>query len=286
MADIISSKMADKPELQQDLAGKVALVTGASRGIGRAIALQLASRGASVLGTCSSTASVHHIESIAQEVQELYKSSGHCAPVIVGIAANVLAQESPLLIAETIENTFDSKLDIVINNAAYYEFRQMGELDADYVDKLLLGNVHNLIMLMETCFKKGLIQPNSRIVNVSSDTTRTSLPFPEMFVFTCTKAAMESLTRSWSDILSRHETTLGTTVNTLAVGPTATDALLNAPVHLQTRAAEVLRSGTSVAGGVGHPQDIADIVGLLVSEKSRWINGSVVCATGGLTKIL
>lgn len=98
--------------------------------------------------------------------------------MIVGIAANVLAQESPLLIAETIENTFNSKLDILINNAAYYDFRRMGELDADYVEKLLLGNVHNLIMLMDTCFKKGLIQPNSRIVNVSSDTTRTNLPFP------------------------------------------------------------------------------------------------------------
>ncbi|KAM3430057.1 hypothetical protein MY4824_007889 [Beauveria thailandica] len=286
MAGIDSLRMVDKPELQQDLAGKVALVTGASRGIGRVIAVQLASRGASVLGTCSSTASVQQIESIAQQVQELYKSTGHQAPVVVGIAANVLAHESPLPIAETIEKRFNGKLDILINNAAYCEFRQMGELDADYVQKMLLGNVHSLIMLMETCFKKGLIQPNSRVVNVSSDTTRTNLPFPEMFVFTCTKAAMESLTRSWSDILSRHETTLGTTVNTLAVGPTATDALLNAPVDLQTRAAEVLRSGTSVAGGVGHPQDIADIAGLLVSEKSRWINGSVVCATGGLTKIL
>ncbi|KAM3497473.1 hypothetical protein MY10362_009178 [Beauveria mimosiformis] len=254
MADIDSLRMANKPELQQDLAGKVALWSVSGNWSGDSL-------------STSKPGSL---------------SPGH-------------------LLFNSIEKTFDGKLDILINNAAYYDFRQMGELDADYVQKLLLGNVHNLIMLMETCFKKGLIQPNSRIVNVSSDTTRTNLPFPqksvpapeltdechsEMFVFTCTKAAMESLTRSWSDILSHHETTLGTTVNTLAVGPTATDALLNAPVDLQTRAAEVLRSGTSVAGGVGHPQDIADIAGLLASEKSRWINGSVVCATGGLIKIL
>lgn len=121
---------------------------------------------------------MQHIEELAQQIKELYKSSRYRAPLIVGIAANVLSHDSPLVIAETLEKTFDGKLHIVINNAAYYEFRQMGELDADYVQKLLLGNIQNLIMLMDVCFKKGLIQPNSRIVNVSSDTTRTNIPFP------------------------------------------------------------------------------------------------------------
>ncbi|WYZ36116.1 hypothetical protein EsH8_X_000763 [Colletotrichum jinshuiense] len=272
----------------QDLRGKVALVTGATRGIGRAIALHLAGRGASILGTCSSAASLNHIESLKQEVHQVYGSTALEPPRIFGLAANVLSSSYAQLIVDEIRTRFEGKLNIMVNNAAYTEFRPMGELDTDYVNRILVGNLQSLVLLMELLYKTGSIQPESRIVNVSSDASRTSIiPFPGIMLYASTKAAVESLTRSWADILSLDKATFGTTVNSLSVGGTATETFLETtPPAIHDAALKVLSKGKSIHSGLGLPDDVAHVAGLLVSETARWINGSVVAANGGAIKIM
>ncbi|KAJ3538720.1 hypothetical protein NM208_g5778 [Fusarium decemcellulare] len=273
----------------QDLQGKVALVTGASRGIGRAISLHLFSRGASILATCSSLSSMHHIESLKYEaMQQCREPNRDGTPKIVGVAANLLSPEFPTIIANKARDAFDGKLNIIVNNANYVDFRSMGELDAEYVQKQLMGNVQSLVLLMDILFAKRYIQPKSRIINISSEASRTPLPFPGFMLYAATKSAMESLTRSWADILSQDERTFGTTVNSLAVGATATLSYIEShSPQDQESALQVLRDGQSVHNGCGRPEDIANIAGLVASEEAHWINGSVVAANGGGThKIL
>ncbi|KAF5003707.1 hypothetical protein FDECE_9757 [Fusarium decemcellulare] len=163
----------------QDLQGKVALVTGASRGIGRAISLHLFSRGASIVATCSSLSSMCHIESLKEEaIRQCQDPNGDGIPKIVGVAANLLSPEFPAIIANKVRDAFDGKLNIIVNNANYVDFRSMGELDAEYVQKQLMGNVQSLVLLMDILFAKGYIQPKSRVINISSEASRTPLPFP------------------------------------------------------------------------------------------------------------
>ncbi|KAK7211174.1 hypothetical protein V2G26_018352 [Clonostachys chloroleuca] len=273
--------------LEQDLAGKNAVVTGASRGIGRAIALHLAMRGARVIGTCSSADSLHHLETLEQSVTRTFTAAGLQPPSIFGIAADVTSEETPELIARTVVERFDSKLDILVNNAAYYEFRPMGQLDAAHVNRILSGNITALVILMDTLYRQNMFQPDSRVVNVSSDTAKmTNLPFPGMLIFSATKCAMESLTRAWADTLGHNESSLGTTVNSLSVGATATDAMKNSPPALQDIAEKVIRNNKAELGIMGRAEDIANVAGLLISKRAGWVTGSVIAASGGATKIL
>ncbi|OAQ62731.1 short-chain dehydrogenase [Pochonia chlamydosporia 170] len=166
--------------------------------------------------------------------------------------------------------------------------RPMGTLDDEYVEKILSGNTHHLVMLMDILFRKNYIQPKSRIINISSVSGR-KIPFAAMYLVGATKATMEALTRTWAELLGAHPNTAGTTVNALLVGATATDALLeNAPLELTERAATVLKTGEPILGpmGMGRPEDVADVAGLIASEKARWITGGVVCANGGYFSII
>ncbi|CZR67906.1 related to 3-oxoacyl-[acyl-carrier-protein] reductase [Phialocephala subalpina] len=285
-----SAKALYTPEaphvLEQDLAGKVAIVTGASRGIGRAIALHLASRGASILGTCSSPESMHHIDTLSRTVSNLYASSAYQAPKVIGIAANVLSLDTPKLIVEAMEKDFGGKLDILVNNAAHLEGGGIGQLEVEHVQRCLMGNVQTLVMTMELLFRKEIFQLNSRILNISSEATRTRFPNVGMDLYAATKSAMESLTRSWADALGSHPTTAGTTVNALLVGVTGTAAHNDLPPDMKKIMRDMTFSKVSIGPRIGEPEDIADIAGLLVSERARWITGSVVCANGGTVKVL
>ncbi|KAK1468303.1 3-oxoacyl-(acyl-carrier-protein) reductase [Colletotrichum melonis] len=278
--------------LPQDLRGQNALEVandgdrGASRGIGRAIAIHLASRGANVLGTCASTESLNLFESLEKTVQQGYHSSQFDAPRVTGLVANLLSPDLAETIANKVQDEFDGKLNIIINNATHFEARPVRQLDAEFIQRVLLGNVQSLALTMDVLLRRDYIQPESRVVNISSDWARTAAASYAM-LYASTKSAMESLTRSWADILSQDTTTLGTTVNSLSVGGTATDALTgSAPPDMREAALKVLSEGKSIHNGVGLPDDVAKVVGLVVSEAARWINGSVIAANGGSVKIL
>lgn len=171
---------------------------------------------------------------------------------MVGIAADIFSFESPALIAETLLNAFAGKLHILVNNAAYDETRPMGSLDDDYMLKVLTGNTHSLVMTVDALFRMGVYsrtQESSTFLVCQAARFRTrkslsqvvSLKWSDvldraMYLVGATKATMEALTRSWATLLANDPVTLGTTVNTLLVGATATDALLReAPVEIKQK---------------------------------------------------
>ncbi|KAL1620267.1 hypothetical protein SLS56_009701 [Neofusicoccum ribis] len=273
--------------LEQDLAGKNALVTGASRGIGRAIALHLASRGASIIGTCSSPGSLHHIESLSQAVESAYQASAsYPTPKIVGLPANLLSADTPQAMLDAVKREFGGKLDILVNNAAYDEFRPMGQLDAEYVSRSLLGNIQTLVLSVDLLFREAVFQPNSRIINISSEMTRGYVPHHSFGLFASTKAAMESLTRTWADLFGKNPPTAGTAVNSVLVGGTDTEAFGKTIPDEQKKAIIDLIIQKTSLSRFGTAEDAADVVGLLASKRAGWITGAVVSAGGGSEKVL
>lgn len=162
---------AAKPDFrlrEQDLAGKVAVVTGAGRGIGRAISLNLASRGCAILGTCSSSSSLHHIDTLSHSILDLYKSSSPACPKIVGVAADILDLSSPSKIADKLASHFEGHLDILINNAGIASAEKIGQLEDADITKYLTGNVHAPVAMVEEFVKRKQFRANSRIVYISS----------------------------------------------------------------------------------------------------------------------
>lgn len=153
---------------EQDLADKVAVVTGGSRGIGRAIVLNLQSRGCCVLATCSSTESVHLIDSLTHSIEDIYKNSTHAKPKLVGIAANLLDDQTPAIIANALQRHFIGHLDIFINNACFASAMGIGKLTDDHISDNLKANIEIPIKIVEELVKRQLFRPNSRIVSLSS----------------------------------------------------------------------------------------------------------------------
>ncbi|KAH7398275.1 hypothetical protein BKA66DRAFT_407887 [Pyrenochaeta sp. MPI-SDFR-AT-0127] len=268
------------PKLQQqDLKGKVALVTGATKGIGRAIALELATRGCSILGTYTTPESAHNFDTLVHTVQALYQSHDS-APALHGTAADITSLASIDTVLTALEKPFSSaKLDILVFNAAINVRPKLGSASTADIERSLTGNIQWPIVLVENVVSKQLLNQNARVVILSSDRVRD--PSPGASIFNATKTALESLARSWAVELPLSFP--GTTVNAVSVGLTDTPGVRSFPAAaVEALKAQRLKRVRVVEGGrMGFPEDIADVVGWLVSEKARWQTGSVVAANGG-----
>lgn len=155
---------------EQDLAGKTAVVTGASRGIGRAIALNFASRGCNILGTCSSADSLHHIDTLSHSIADIYHATGSntSKPIIRGLDANLLDSTTPSKMADALQRHFDGHLDIFVNNAAVTSAMKIGEITDDHIGEYLKGNVEIPVKMVEEFVRRKLFRPKSRIICISS----------------------------------------------------------------------------------------------------------------------
>ncbi|KAF2032750.1 NAD(P)-binding protein [Setomelanomma holmii] len=264
---------------QQDLKGKVAVVTGATKGIGRAITLGLATRGCSILGTYSSPQSAHNFDVLSHTVQDLYHSAGTANPDLKGVAADITSMSSVGAVLASIEQDFGNKIDILVLNAAHNARPKVGQASEADIANSLVGNLQWPIVLVENLVRQSSFNANSRVVIISSDRVRD--PAPGSALFNATKTGLESLARSWAVELPL--TFPGTTTNAVSVGMTDTPGLRSFPAAaVEALKAQRLPKVKVVAGGrMGYAEDVADVVGWLVSEKARWQTGSVVAANGG-----
>jgi 3-oxoacyl-[acyl-carrier protein] reductase len=239
------------------LEGKVALVTGSSRGIGRAIAERLAADGATVVINSRSA------ESAAPAVAAIEAARGRA----VAIPADMTKVEDVRRLYAKIKERF-GRLDIVVNNAGILPpavpVKDETEQTYDAVFALLKGTYFS----MQEAAR--LVADGGRIINLSSSTTRGWSP--GYSIYAGSKSAIEQFTRS----LSRELGPRGITVNAVIPGLTDTDMISDYPQAIR----EAVARNTTL-GRLGQPKDIADVVAFVASDDARWITGQLVIANGG-----
>ncbi|KAF2757196.1 NAD(P)-binding protein [Pseudovirgaria hyperparasitica] len=271
--------------LTQDLVGKTAVVTGASRGIGRAIALNLALRGCHVLGTCSCDVTYNaHIISLQDSIFNAYRATGNLKPPL--LEACVAHLTDPERFCHTLtgllEVSFNNRVDILVLNASLAERKTIEDMDEDHIYRNLVANVETPLRIVQSLLP--FFQPSSRIIFMSSEAARLSRPGGLMY--SASKAAMESAVRTLAEELGLRRGMEGTTVNSVSTGLTDTGLVKNMDKRLRDSILSRESAKINVARRIGEPDDIANVVGFLASEASRWITGSVISASGGSTKIL
>lgn len=246
------------------LSGKTALVSGSSRGIGRATALRLARDGALVAVHCSSN------RAAAEEtVAAVEKDGGRAFSVVaeLGVPGDVhelfLALERELK-----ERTGTTTLDILVNNAGVMGGVDPEELTPEQFDRLWAVNAKAPYFLVQRALAH--LPDGGRIINISSGLTRVANP--QEIAYAMTKGAVDQLTLHFA----KHLGPRGITVN--SVGPGITD---NGSAVFSDPEAVAAMAGYSVFNRVGEARDIADVVAFLASDDSRWITGSYLDASGG-----
>lgn len=241
---------------------KNALVTGASRGIGRAVALRLAADGAVV--------AVHHggNEVAAKETVALIeKAGGRALPV----AARFGEPGAVDRLADAVTSAFGGDgLDILVNNAGISSHSSIGTLTEEELDRLLAVNVKTPMLLIQRLLPA--LNDGGRIVTVGSMATRIAVQ--SQIGYTVSKAAVEALAPTLANELGRR----GITVNTVAPGPIRTD--MTEPMLAIPEAAAGLAAITAL-GRIGEPEDVADVVGFLAGPGGRWITGRTLDVSGG-----
>ncbi|TDB75295.1 SDR family oxidoreductase [Actinomadura sp. KC216] len=237
------------------LDGKSALVTGGSRGIGKAVVRRLARDGARVVFS--------------------YRENKDAADALVREVAGAVAvradQEDLATLDALFEHVEDAQegLDILVNNAAINPPTAIRDITLELFDRVMTVNAKFPLLAMRRA--EPLLRDGGRVVNIS--TLNTVLPMPGLALYSASKAALEQFTA----IAAREFGARNITVNTVSPGATETDLLrdTNPPEALEQT------SAFTALGRLGTPEDIADVVAFLAGPDGRWITGQNIRATGG-----
>jgi NAD(P)-dependent dehydrogenase (short-subunit alcohol dehydrogenase family) len=245
--------MASTTEVR-DLEGKVALITGATSGIGEAAALQLAAQGATVI--------VHGRDATrgAAVVAEI-ENGGSSARFV---RADLSESSEALRLAQEAGD-----VDILVNNAGQPWFGPTEELDADTLDQLFATNVQAPYLLVTVLAPKMVARGSGVIVNIASRAGTRGRP--DAAAYGATKAALTSFARSWA----AEYGPAGIRVNAISPGPIYT----NAATHEQFDA----WGKTTPLGRAGEPREIAEAIGFLASPRASYITGTNIAVDGGST---
>jgi NAD(P)-dependent dehydrogenase (short-subunit alcohol dehydrogenase family) len=240
------------PNVVRDLEGKVALVTGATSGIGKAAAIQLAAQGATVI--------VHGRDADrgAAVVAEIENGGGSAR----FIGADLGEPAEALWLAREAGD-----VDILVNNAGFAWFGPSAKLDGKTLDQLFAANVQAPYLLVSILAPKMVARGDGVIINIASRAG--TVGQPNTAAYGATKAALTSFARSWA----AEYGPAGIRVNAVSPGPVYTNAAER----------EVFDSlgETTVLGRAGQPQEIAEVIGFLASPRASYITGTNVAVDGG-----
>jgi 3-oxoacyl-[acyl-carrier protein] reductase len=239
---------------------KVAIVTGASRGIGRAVAVRLAREGfAVVVNYAGSRAEA------AKAVEEIEGIGGKA----VAVQADVSKTADVVRLFDETETAFGG-IDVLVNNAGIMAIKPIVEFDDETFDRIFAINVRGTFNTLKQAAKR--IRPGGRIINFS--TSVTPLTLPGYGPYSASKAAVEALTA----ILTKELRGRNISVNTVAPGPTATELFLDGKTPEQVDRLAKLNPFERL----GQPDDIANVVAFLAGPDGAWINGQTLRANGGM----
>jgi 3-oxoacyl-[acyl-carrier protein] reductase len=249
------------------LQNKTALVTGASRGIGRATAAALAEAGAHVL--------VHYGRS-AQEaeslVAEIQAKGGHAN----AISADLGTPDGASLLAKQVRTIVGDRLDVLVLNAGISKSARIADYTLEDFDNLFATNVRGPFFLVQQLLP--ILGEGSSVVVISSlgarsVVGRTGPGNPSILAYASTKGALETLVKNWAAILGQR----GIRVNAVAPGVIDTD-MSN---FTKTEAGREAALGMQALKRLGKPEDVADVVAFVASDAARWITGASIPVDGG-----
>ncbi|GLI07519.1 3-ketoacyl-ACP reductase [Paenibacillus tyrfis] len=241
------------------LEGKVAIVTGSSRGIGRVIAERLAGLGAKVAINYAGSP-----EKAAEVVVGIVQNGGQATAIRADLGK---VSDIEQLFAQTIAEF--GKVDILINNAGLMLNKPLSDVTESDFEQQFAVNVKGTFFACQQAMKH--MENNGRIVNFS--TSIVGQMFPTYSVYAGTKGAVEQFTRQ----LAKEFGTKQITINAVAPGPVNTELFTAGKTEEQIEGMKKLNA----FGRIGEPEDIADAVELLVSDKSQWITGQTLRVNGG-----
>lgn len=272
------------------LRGKSALVTGGSRGIGRAIALYLVRKGVSHIA-------ITYVSNTAAADDVVAQCLALGASRAVALRADALEPAAwPAVVKDAVAKLETPRLNVLVNNAVLTDehgYKPLAQTTPEDFSKVMLANVYapvaTTVAFLEQYAAAGAqgssgegAGEGGRVINISSGMGREP-NYDPMMAYGASKAALDCYTRSLAGSFAAES---GVTFNTVVVGPTATESLLVALGVFGKEFGEGLKAQSTIAHRLAEVEDIARIVGFLASDESGWVNGAAISANGGARNLL
>ncbi|GAA0169509.1 reductase [Lithospermum erythrorhizon] len=247
------------------LQGRVAIITGGSRGIGKAISLHLSSLGAKVVINYTSNST--QAEQLASQI-----NANSSAQQAAAVKADISQPEQVKLLFDEAESAFNG-VHILVNSAGVLDSKYpvIGETTIEDFDNVISVNVRGAFLVCKEASNRIKHGGGGRIICLSSSLVGASRP--GYGAYTASKAAVEAMVK----ILAKELKGTGITANCVAPGPVATE------LFYAGKTEEMIKGMADACplGRLGQPEDIAPLVGFLVSDAGEWINGQIIRANGG-----